>query len=82
MHAPSATPDGKGGVIVLYNMNPGLPTKGWNQVMTLPRQLNLIDKDELSVQPAGNIESLRYGHQHIGQTTLSANQEIVLDQIH
>ena len=81
VHAPSATPDGKGGVIVLYNMNPGLPTKGWNQVMTLPRQLNLVDKDELSVQPAGNIESLRYGHQYIGETTLSANQEVVLDQI-
>ena len=24
--APSATPDGEGGIIVLFNMNPGLPT--------------------------------------------------------
>ncbi len=37
VHAPSATPDGKGGVIVIFNMNPGKPTKGWNQIMTLPR---------------------------------------------
>ncbi len=81
VHAPSATPDGKGGLIVLYNMNPGLPTKGWNQIMTLPRQLTLVDKDELRVRPAGNIESLRYSHQNLGELTLVANQEIVLDQI-
>ncbi|MHC4074728.1 MAG: glycosyl hydrolase family 32 domain protein, partial [Planctomycetota bacterium] len=41
VHAPSATPDGKGGVIVIFNMNPGKPTKGWNQIMTLPRRLTL-----------------------------------------
>ena len=28
LHAPSATPDGKGGVICIWNMNPGLPKKG------------------------------------------------------
>lgn len=81
VHAPSATPDGKGGVIIIFNMNPGLPTKGWNQIMTLPRRLGLIPPDTLSIEPAGDINSLRYNHQHIGKTTLKANEEIVLKNI-
>ena len=36
VHAPSAAPDGKGGVNVIFNMNPAKPTEGWNQIMTLP----------------------------------------------
>ena len=43
MNAPSATPDGQEGVIVIFNMNPGKPTGSWNQIMTLPRRLTLID---------------------------------------
>jgi beta-fructofuranosidase len=62
-------------------MNPGKPTKGWNQIMTLPRRLTVIAKDELGIEPAGDIESLRYDHQHIDAMTLSANQEVVLPSI-
>ncbi len=32
VHAPSATPDGSGGVVVIFNMNEGMPTEGWNQI--------------------------------------------------
>jgi len=81
VHAPSACPDGKGGIIVIFNMNPGKPTKGWNQIMSLPRQLTLINGQELAVEPAGDVESLRYAHQHVGSTKLPANQEIVLDNV-
>jgi len=84
VHAPSATPDGKGGVIVIFNMNPGKPTKGWNQIMTLPRRLTLEPKDMfniLRIEPAGDIESLRYNHQHIGSTNLPANEDVVLRNI-
>ena len=81
VHAPSATPDGKGGVIILFNMNPGMATKGWNQIMTLPRRLTLIDKDELGIEPAGDVESLRGHHQHLGPLNLPANQEVVLKNI-
>ena len=81
VHAPSATPDGQGGVIVIFNMNPGLPTQGWNQIMTLPRRLTLAGDDELKIEPAGDIESLRYDHRHIGETTLTANRETVLEGI-
>jgi beta-fructofuranosidase len=81
VHAPSATPDGKGGVIILFNMNPGKPTRGWNQIMTLPRRLTLIGKDELGIEPAGDIESLRYDHQQAEPMNLPANKEIVLKNI-
>jgi len=84
VHAPSATPDGKGGVIVIFNMNPGKPTKGWNQIMTLARRLTLAPKDELNnlrIEPAGDIESLRYDHQHVGRMNLPANEEVVLKSI-
>jgi len=81
VHAPSATPDGKGGVIVIFNMNPAKPTRGWNQIMTLPRRLTLISKDELGIEPAGDVESLRGDRQHVGATTLPANREVVLDSV-
>ena len=81
VHAPSASPDGRGGVIAIFNMNPGKPTRGWNQIMTLPQRLTLIGRDELGIEPAGDIESLRLGHQRVGSLMLPANQEIVLEKI-
>ena len=71
----------RGGVVVVFNMNPGKPTKGWNQIMTLPRRLTLVAKDELGIEPAGDIESLRYDHQHVDAMTLPANQEVVLENV-
>ena len=56
VHAPSATPDGKGGVMIIFNMNAGRPTEGWNQIMTLPRRLTILPNDELGQEPAGDIE--------------------------
>jgi beta-fructofuranosidase len=81
VHAPSATPDGQGGVIVIFNMNPGKPTKGWNQLMTLPRRLTLTGKEDLGIEPAGGVESLRSGHRHVDTMTLPANREVVLEGI-
>ena len=81
VHAPSATPDGKGGVIIIFNMNPGKRTVGWNQLMTLPRRLTLHNKDELGIEPAGDIESLRYNPKHVDAMKLPANKEIVLKGI-
>ena len=81
VHAPSATPDGHGGVIVIFNMNPGLKTEGWDQIMTLPRRLTLAGEDELRIEPAGDVESLRYDHRQMGETTLPANEEVVLEGI-
>jgi beta-fructofuranosidase len=81
VHAPSATPDGKGGVIAIFNMNPGKPTAGWNQIMTLPRRLTLVGREDLRVEPAGDVESLRSAHQRFEEVTLPANREIALGAI-
>jgi beta-fructofuranosidase len=81
IHAPSAVPDGKGGVIIIFNMNPAKPTEGWDQIMSLPRRLTLLSEDMIGMEPAGDIESLRYDHQHVAAMTLPANQEVVLDNI-
>jgi beta-fructofuranosidase len=78
VHAPSACPDGKGGVVAIFNMNPAKPTQGWNQIMTLPRRLTLLEKDQLGIVPAGDIESLRREHTRVDALTLPANEEIVL----
>ena len=81
VHAPSATPDGHGGIVAIFNMNQGLPTNGWNQIMTLPRRISLTKQNHVKVEPAGAIESLRYGHKRMNNITLSANKEIVVDDI-
>jgi beta-fructofuranosidase len=86
VHAPSATPDGKGGVIAIFNMNPAKPTTGWDQIMTLPRRLTLagtsgVARDMLLVEPAGDVESLRGAHQHIDRMNLPANEDVVLPAI-
>ncbi len=84
VHAPSATPDGKGGVVVIFNMNPGKRHDGWNQIMSLPRLLTLAKDTEpgvLDMQPAGDVESLRHDHQHVEKRTLPANTDVVLEKI-
>jgi beta-fructofuranosidase len=81
VHAPSATPDGQGNVIAIFNINEGKPMGAWNQIMSLPMRLSLLDRDELGMAPAGDIESLRYNHQHIEEKLLPANQEVILEQI-
>ena len=80
VHAPSATPDGED-VIIIFNMNPGYPTEGWNQIMSLPRRLTMNSEDEIGIKPAGDIESLRYDHRQVNPMVLPANEEVVLDDI-
>lgn len=81
VHAPSATPDGKGNVIAIFNMNSGKPVKGWRGIMTLPRKLSLVGEEDLRVEPAGDIESLRGEHQHMEKISLPANKEILLKKL-
>ena len=81
VHAPTAAPDGKGGVIALFNMNPGKPTPGWDQIMTLPRRLTLSPAGDLLQEPAGNFATLRGQGWSLGQTLLPANHEVVLEPV-
>jgi len=41
----------------------------------------MIGKDELGIEPAGDVESLRADHQRIPGRTLPANKEVVLEKI-
>ncbi len=81
VHAPSATPDGSGGVYVIHNINEGKPTQGWNHLMSLVRRLRLDEDNTLSIEPVAAMASLRAQHQHIDETALSANRDIVLESI-
>jgi glycosyl hydrolase family 32 domain protein len=81
VHAPSATSDGKGGVIVIHNMHTGKKTPGWRGITTLPRRLTLDKCDTINIQPYGDYESLRTHHQHIDKLNLPANEEIIIDNI-
>ena len=81
VHAPSATPDGNGGVYLIHNINEGKPTQGWDHIMSLVRLLKLGEDDVLSIEPIAAVESLRYDHKHVGETDLPANKEIALEGI-
>lgn len=81
VHAPSATPDGRGGLIVLFNMMSAEAKRPTAGLMTLPRRLTLLDREQLGVEPAGAIESLRGPHRPIENMKLVANQEIMLPGI-
>ncbi|MHB9033185.1 MAG: glycoside hydrolase family 32 protein, partial [Anaerolineae bacterium] len=80
LHAPSAAPDGQGGVIVIFNVNAAKPTPGWDQIMSLPRRLYLSGKNDLYQEPAGDYASLRYNYQHKDSMLLTANQEYMLPE--
>ena len=81
IHAPSATPDGRGGVVAIFNMNEGKPTEGWNQIMSLPRRLT-VDGDDLSMEPVAAVAALRDAHMHVDATLLPANEERVFESVH
>ena len=61
-------------------MNPGKPTQGWDQIMTLPRRLT-AEGDDLRQEPAGALESLRRDHTGVAAQTLPANSEVVLESV-
>ncbi len=81
VHAPSATPDGKGGVIAIFNMNVAKPTPGWNQIMSLPRRLTLAGKDELGRRRPATSSRCGGDHRHVAAQALPANREVVLDGV-
>lgn len=81
VQSPSATPDGNGGLIAIFNINAAMTSRRNDGIMSLPRRLTLIGRDELGQEPAGDIASLRHEHQQVPATKLPANQEIILPAI-
>ncbi len=69
---PSATPDGKGGVILIASSGGGY---------TIPRRVTLISRDEVGQEPVEEIVSLRYDGKHLGPMKLTGSKEIVLKGI-
>jgi len=83
VHAPSAFPDGNGGVVAIFNMNSGIPIGNGNftQMMTLPRLLSLDENDKLIMQPIQSVSTLRQSKKEMKEVSLPANKEIVLEGI-
>jgi beta-fructofuranosidase len=81
IHAPTAVPDGKGGLLAVFNMMSTIPSQPLSCLVTLPRRLTLLDRDELGVEPAGDIASLRDKHVHVDGMTLPGNRELVLPSV-
>ncbi len=83
VHAPSATADGQGGVIAIFNVNSALaaPARRHEGIMTLPRRLTLSGRDEVGIEPAGKFETLRGAPREVAAMRLPANEEIVLPAV-
>ena len=81
IYAPSAYPDGQGGVNCVYNVTEARPQNGWSQIMSLPRNYTLGENDRLLVSPAGDVESLRGDAVELNDIELPANQAILIDEV-
>ena len=81
VHAPRTVADGKGGVLNILNINHGKPNDDWDQMMSLPQRLTLGPDKRIRIEPLAAIASLREGHQHVGETIIPANEEIVMEAI-
>ncbi|MCX6996434.1 MAG: GH32 C-terminal domain-containing protein [Kiritimatiellaeota bacterium] len=81
VHAPRTAADGNGGVLNILNFNHGKPSDDWDQMMSLTQRLTLGPDKLLRIEPVAAVASLRGGHQHVGETVIPANEEIVLQAI-
>ena len=82
VHAPSFTPDGKGGLVGIFNMNHGQRSQRWTQIMTLPYLVTLLNPNEIGIQPHPSVNCLRRAHIQKKNVALGAGQEVVLDDVH
>jgi len=92
-HAPSATPDGKGGVLVIHNVTGGLDSG--HQTMSLPARLTVesiseirkrlppLEKKIIKITPVEALATLRKkeGHVRVENRKLPANKEVVFEKI-
>ncbi|TSA37451.1 MAG: glycosyl hydrolase family 32 domain protein [Verrucomicrobiaceae bacterium] len=81
VHAPSATSDGRGGIVTIFNINDAKPIPEWIGIMSLPVRLTLLARNELGMEPAGDIESLRGERVSVAPMTMPANKEMVFENV-
>ena len=79
VHAPSAAPC-EDGIVVIFNMNAGKRSAGWDHLMSLPRRLSLDADGALRQEPVAAVASCRQC-QLVGDgpRVLPANQEVVVE---
>jgi beta-fructofuranosidase len=79
--APTAFPDGKGGVILMLTLGCGHSDNGVGtcQVFSLPRRLT-ISGEQLFMEPVETVETLRMESKSLNVFTVPANTETVLDE--
>ena len=81
VNAPTATPDGEGGVYVMHMLSYGLDTGAWNGIMSLPSRLRMGPGNSITNEPVAALETLRADHHHIGETQLPANCDIPMEGV-
>ena len=80
VHAPSAFPDGEGGVYVIYNTHAYNPIPEVDtDCMTLVYRQTIDEFDRIRFTPAGDYASLRYDPVTLKDVVLPANKEVVID---
>lgn len=82
--APETLLDAKGRRIFwgwVREARKGATSKGWGSVATLPRLFSLHDDGELKIEPAPELESLRYDDRRHTDLKVSAARELTLDDI-
>ena len=75
-NAPTATPDGNGGILLMHMLSYGLDTGAWNGMMSLPTRLSLGPNNSILNEPVEALEKLRVNHQHVDETALPANTDV------
>ena len=81
LHAPSATVDKSGRVLAIFNVKEGKPSEGWQDVMTLPRQLSLDSDDSLNILPVTEISNLRFGKVDVSKMKADSGEDILLENV-
>jgi len=81
VHAPTATIDDQGRLIVIFNINEAKPTEGWDQVMSVPRVLSIRDDMLLNMAPIPELSVLRDELKLVDEVVIPANGELILDDV-
>jgi beta-fructofuranosidase len=81
IHAPTAFPDGMGGVYALFNINASDVTTGWDHLISLPMHLQLDEQKLLTITPAQSLSNLRGEKTEINDLALPPNEDVLLHGI-
>ncbi len=80
--APETLRDDKGRRIFWGWIHEARPAaNGWGSVATLPRVLSLGEDNTLRIEPAPELEMLRYNHRRRAGVSLAAGAEVNLDEV-